>query len=48
MAPALHRTFFGKTCYVLRNLLRNLRNIQAEDKNCVSYIKHVTCDTDQS
>ena len=34
--------------YVLRSLLRNLRNIQAEAKNCVSYKKHVICDTDQS
>ena len=40
--PALHRTtFFAKKYYMLRNLLRNLRNIQAEAKNCVSYKKHV-------
>ena len=49
MDPTLHRTtFFAKKYYMLRNLLRNLRNIQAEAKNCVSHKKHVICDTDQS
>ena len=49
MDLALHRTTFcAKNYYMLKNLLRSLRNIQAEAKNCVSYKKHVICDTDQS
>ena len=39
---------FAKNYYVLRNLLRKLRNVHTEAKNCVSYNKHITCDTDQS